>query len=109
MLGNPVEPDRQGYLFKKIPKKGKGWKCSWFVLERGILMYYKNIKVRRSASSVRSTTSLFADVRGCSSGAFLQREVPDGGLNLLLCTVKEVPEKHLCFQVISTDDQYNLR
>jgi hypothetical protein len=52
MLGNPVEPDRQGYLFKKIPKKGKGWKCSWFVLERGILMYYKNIKVRPSASSV---------------------------------------------------------
>jgi hypothetical protein len=107
MLGNPVEPDRQGYLFKKIPKKGKGWKCSWFVLERGILMYYKNIRVRRPTSSVLPTTSVFADVRiPC---AHTQREVPDGGLNLLLCTVKEVPEKHLCFQVISTDDQFNLR
>ena len=59
MLGNPVEPDRQGYLFKKIPKKGKGWKCSWFVLERGILMYYKNIKVRRPTSSVLSNNLCF--------------------------------------------------
>lgn len=46
MQGLAVQPDKQGYLFlKRVVKASKGWKCSWFVLEKGILMYYKNIKV----------------------------------------------------------------
>jgi hypothetical protein len=80
MQGHPVLPDKQGYLFKKVVKKGKGWKCSWFVLEKGIFMYYKDVKVRSPPARIPFNHAL--------SKTFLvpctrQRETPDGGVNLL--------------------------
>lgn len=53
--GLPETPQwvsKQGYLFRKSAKAGKGWKCMWFVLDiEGVLHWWKNQKVF-SASSV---------------------------------------------------------
>lgn len=99
----PEGVNKQGYLFKKSVKAGKGWKCSWFVLDsNGVLHYWKNQKAR--SASLQCSSPHHVALRA-------QDDDEEGSISLLLCTVKEGPqsEKTFCFEIISPDDRLTLR